>query len=127
MEPIKRKKIISEELVIGIFGNIQVLINISKNLLESLQVAVKLDTSVPDYENANVGAVLLQFCPFFKMLFCALLLSPRYSEYCKIQQKAIKAVHKLMKTSKFSSFCAACRKNPSCRGMDISVLFVSSF
>lgn len=67
MEPMKKKRIISEELIMGIFGNIPVLLNINKKLLESLYAAVKHDTETPDYSNANLGAVLLKFCPFFRM------------------------------------------------------------
>ena len=51
----------------GIFGNIPVLLNINKKLLESLNAAVNQDSDCPDYANANLGAVLLKFCPFFKM------------------------------------------------------------
>lgn len=36
MEPMRKKKIISEELIMGIFGNIPVLLNINKKLLEIL-------------------------------------------------------------------------------------------
>ena len=59
MEPMRKKKIISEELIMGIFGNIPVLLNINKKLLESLCAAVKWDSDSPDYVNANVGAVPL--------------------------------------------------------------------
>ena len=67
MEPMKKKRIISEELIMGIFGNIPVLLNINKKLLESLYAGVKPETETPDYANANLGAVLLKFCPFFRM------------------------------------------------------------
>lgn len=67
MDPMKRKRIVSEELIMGIFGNIPILLNINKKLLESLNAAVKRDSDSPDYVNANLGAVLLKFCPFFKM------------------------------------------------------------
>ena len=67
MDPMKRKRIVSEELIMGIFGNIPILLNINKRLLESLNAAVKRDSDSPDYVNANLGAVLLKFCPFFKM------------------------------------------------------------
>ena len=67
MDPMKKKRIINEELILGIFGNIPVLLNINKKLLESLHAAVKYDSENPEYANANLGAVLLKFCPFFKM------------------------------------------------------------
>ena len=67
MNPMRRKRIVSEELIMGIFGNIPILLNINKKLLESLYAAVKRDSDSPDYVNANLGAVLLKFCPFFKM------------------------------------------------------------
>ena len=67
MDPMKRKRIVSEELIMGIFGNIPILLNINKKLLESLNEPVKRDSDSPDYVNANLGAVLLKFCPFFKM------------------------------------------------------------
>ena len=67
MEPMRKKRIVSEELIMGIFGNIPVLLNINKKLLESLNAAVNQDSDCPDYANANLGAVLLKFCPFFKM------------------------------------------------------------
>lgn len=69
----KKKRIINEELIMGVFGNIPVLLNINKKLLESLCAAVKRDTDSPDYQNANLGAVLLKFCPFFKMCDLTLL------------------------------------------------------
>lgn len=69
----KKKRIINEELIMGVFGNIPVLLNINKKLLESLCAAVKRDTDSPDYQNANLGAVLLKFCPFFKMCDFTLL------------------------------------------------------
>ena len=49
---------------------------------------------------------------------------PRYSNYCKQQNKAIAIVRKLKKTSKFSHFYADCRKNPACRGMEMTVLLL---
>lgn len=67
MEPMKKKRIVSEELILAIFGNILALRNINKQLLEALYAAVKRDSDCPDYANANLGAVLLKFCPFFKM------------------------------------------------------------
>lgn len=67
MDPMRKKKIISEDLIMAIFGNIRVLLNINKQLLEALYVAVKHDSGCPDYANANLGAVILRFCPFFKM------------------------------------------------------------
>ena len=70
----KKKRIMSEELIMGIFGNIPVLLNINKKLLESLYAAVKHDIETPDYENANLGAVILKFCPFFKMFSLYLLI-----------------------------------------------------
>lgn len=73
MDPMKKKRIINEELIMGIYGNIPVLLNINKKLLESLYAAVKRDTDTPDYQNANLGAVLLKFCPFFKMRVFVLL------------------------------------------------------
>ena len=111
MEPMRKKKIISEELIMGIFGNIPVLLNINKKLLESLCAAVKWDSDSPDFVNANVGAVLFKFCPFFKM----------YSNYCKLQIKASSAIRELKKNSKFASFYKSCCKNPETRGMELTV------
>lgn len=45
----------------------------------------------------------------------------RYSNYCKLQVKATAAIRELKKTSKFSNFSATCRKNPACRGMELTV------
>lgn len=67
MDPMRKKKIVSEDLIMAIFGNVRVLLNINKQLLEALYVAVKHDSGCPDYANANLGAVILRFCPFFKM------------------------------------------------------------
>ena len=111
MEPMRKKRIISEELIMGIFGNIPVLLNINRKLLESLCAAVKRDSDSPDYVNANVGAVLFKFCPFFKM----------YSNYCKLQTKASSAIRELKKNSKFASFYKSCCKNPETRGMELTV------
>ena len=71
MDPMRKKKIVSEDIIMGIFGNVRVLLNVNKQLLEALYVAVKHDSGCPDYANANLGAVILRFCPFFKM--CAVL------------------------------------------------------
>ena len=67
MDPMRKKKIVSEDLIMAIFGNVRVLLNINKQLLEALYVAVKHDSGCPDYANANLGTVILRFCPFFKM------------------------------------------------------------
>lgn len=75
MDPMKKKKIMSEDLIMAIFGNVRVLLNINKQLLEALYVAVKHDSGCPDYANANLGAVILRFCPFFKMCVILSLLS----------------------------------------------------
>ena len=40
MDPMKKKKIMSEDLIMAIFGNVRVLLNINKQLLEALYVAV---------------------------------------------------------------------------------------
>ena len=111
MEPMKKKRIISEEMLMCLFGNIPALANINKVLLESLHEAVKYDSPQPDYENANLGAVLLKFCPFFKM----------YSNYCKTQKNAATAYRDLKKISKFSKFVAECRKNRDTRSMELPV------
>ena len=74
MDPMRKKKIVSEDLIMAIFGNVRVLLNINKQLLEALYVAVKHDSGCPDYANANLGAVILRFCPFYKMYVIPLLL-----------------------------------------------------
>ena len=108
-----KKRIISEEMAMGMFGNIRALENISKTLLQSLHEAVKFDSPQPDFENANLGAVLLKFCPFFKM----------YSNYCKTQKNATTAYRELKKVSKFSKFVAECKKNRDTRSMELPVGF----
>ena len=113
MEPMKKKRIISEEMLMCLYGNIPALANISNALLESLHEAVKYDSPQPDYENANLGAVFLKFYPFFKM----------YSTYCKTQRNATSAYRDLKKISKFSKFVAECKKNRDTRSMELPVCY----
>ena len=73
MDPMRKKKIVSEDLIMAIFGNVRVLLNINKQLLEALYVAVKHDSGCPDYANANLGAVILRFCHSLKCMSSPLL------------------------------------------------------
>lgn len=94
MDPMRKKKIVSEDLIMAIFGNVRVLLNINKQLLEALYVAVKHDSGCPDYANANLGAVILRFCPFFKMY----VISSAASFYCLQEGKGIKSDRKKART-----------------------------
>ena len=92
MDPMRKKKIVSEDLIMAIFGNVRVLLNINKQLLEALYVAVKHDSGCPDYANANLGAVILRFCPFFKMYVissagAALTVSKKGKESSRIRRR----------------------------------------
>ena len=92
MDPMRKKKIVSEDLIMAIFGNVRVLLNINKQLLEALYVAVKHDSGCPDYANANLGTVILRFCPFFKMYVissagAALTVSKKGKESSRIRRR----------------------------------------
>ena len=88
MNPMKKKRIIIEELIMGIFGNIPSLLNINKKLLESFHAAVNITAENPDYANANLGAVLLKFSPFFKMYFAISLISLLVGILITVRSKA---------------------------------------
>jgi len=114
MLPLRKEGILSEQLISKIFGNITVIQGVNMNILMELEEVAKQG------ETHGAGAALAS--RIFEDACEALKV---YAEYTSIQDKAMRAVSKLMSRNKeFSKFCESARKQPLTRSLDLGAFLV---
>eukprot|EP00475_Leptophrys_vorax_P015286 TRINITY_DN21663_c0_g1_i1.p1 TRINITY_DN21663_c0_g1~~TRINITY_DN21663_c0_g1_i1.p1 ORF type:complete len:721 (+),score=193.36 TRINITY_DN21663_c0_g1_i1:1965-4127(+) len=110
----KDKAILTEEEILGVFSNIDVILQINSNFLTSLKERVT--EAKPDERNAMVGTVFKKLGPFFKM----------YTQYINNHPSAVsRLVNSLYKKEKFKNFLQQNERTASAKGLDLESLLIT--
>jgi hypothetical protein len=110
----KDRAILSESEILGVFSNIDVILQINTNFLNSLKE--KVAEAVPDERNALVGGVFKKLGPFFKM----------YTQYINNHPAAVSLlVNTLYKRDKFKNLMHQNERIASAKGLDLESLLIT--
>jgi FYVE/RhoGEF/PH domain-containing protein 5/6 len=108
------KGILSQEEIQALFSNIALIQDLNSKFLSALRDRVSI--AQPDERNAAIGAVFLQFCPFFKM----------YTQYVNNHPEAVRVLHNtLYKREKAKQFLVVNEKISQAKGLDLEALLIT--
>eukprot|EP01102_Stenamoeba_stenopodia_P000594 TRINITY_DN10579_c0_g1_i1.p1 TRINITY_DN10579_c0_g1~~TRINITY_DN10579_c0_g1_i1.p1 ORF type:complete len:565 (+),score=123.64 TRINITY_DN10579_c0_g1_i1:137-1831(+) len=108
MKPLRRKKLLTEEQIVSLFSNVELLLHVNEELLQNLEECREDPLSL-------VGAVFLKMADFLKS----------YNTYSVNHEKAQKLYDKLVKENvEVSDFLEKQRKRPEVKSLGIEAYLI---
>lgn len=115
VEPIRKKKILSEEEISLVFSNLEVIMELSKTFLDKLEARVN-SWKVEDrpYTEHFLSDIFIFVFPFMKI----------YSIYCSNYEKMISFMDRNKNNNKLNSFIRSCEQRADFKGLDFASLLI---
>lgn len=106
----KGKPIVKEEVLDGIFSNLELIVNVNVQLLDGLE------QRLGNWSNQQcVGDVFMTLAPFLKS----------YTQYCNRFEESNEVLHRTLEgNSKFKRFVKKGVKNARCKGLDLESFLI---